>query len=72
MSEREMRRTEAFGRVASGSLDLKQACEMLEVSYRQGNWLWSQYRSGERQGCSTACAGGVPTMGTVRSIGLRF
>ncbi len=37
MSEREMRRTEAFGRVASGSLDLKQACKMFgsELSARQ-------------------------------------
>ena len=45
LSDREMRRSEAFGRVSSGSLRLRQACGLLELSYRQGRRLWLRYRS---------------------------
>jgi transposase len=45
LSDRELVRGEAFGRVASGSLSLKQACEWLGLSYRQGKRLWSRYRA---------------------------
>jgi transposase len=40
-----MRRGEAFGRVSSGSLTLRQACELLALSYRQGRRLWRRYRA---------------------------
>jgi transposase-like protein len=45
LSDRELRRGEAFGRVSSGSLTLRQACELLELSYRQGRRLWRRYRA---------------------------
>ena len=45
LSDVELRRGEAFGRVASGSLSLSQACEMLGLSYRQGKQLWRRYRA---------------------------
>ena len=45
LSDRELCRGEAFGRVSSGSLSLREACELLELSYRQGKRLWSRYRT---------------------------
>ncbi len=43
LSDLELRRGEAFGRVSSGSLTLRQACELLELSYRHGKRLWARY-----------------------------
>jgi transposase len=45
LSDRELRRGEAFGRVVCGSLTLNQACELLGMSYRQGKRLWRRYRA---------------------------
>jgi transposase-like protein len=45
LSDRELRRGLAFGRVWSGGLTLRQACELLDLSYRQGRRLWSRYRA---------------------------
>jgi transposase len=44
MSTRELRRVEVFGRVASGSLRLLDAAEILQLSYRQTKRLWRRYR----------------------------
>jgi hypothetical protein len=45
LSDRELVRVEAFGRVGSGSLTLRRACELVGLSYRQGKRLWCRYRS---------------------------
>jgi len=57
LSDLELRRGEAFGRVASGSLTLGQACELLELSYRQGRRLWSRYRTGGAAGLQHGLCG---------------
>jgi transposase len=44
MSTRELRRVEVFGQVASGSLRLLDAAEILQLSYRQTKRLWKRYR----------------------------
>jgi transposase len=46
MSEKELRRVEVFGQVASGSLRLLDAAEILWLSYRQSKRLWKQFRQG--------------------------
>jgi len=57
LSDLELRRGEAFGRVSSGSLSLREACELLEVSYRQGQRLWSRYRTGGAAGLQHGLCG---------------
>jgi transposase InsO family protein len=57
LSGRELVRGEAFGRVASGSLSLRQACELLGLSYRQGKRLWSRYRAGGGAGLQHGLCG---------------
>ena len=44
MSTKELRRVEVFGQVASGSLRLVDAQEILHLSYRQTKRLWKRYR----------------------------
>jgi hypothetical protein len=44
LSDVELLRVDAFGRVLSGSLTLLQACDLLDLSYRQGKRLWGRYR----------------------------
>ncbi len=44
MSARELRRAEVFGRVASHTLRLVDAAEVLALSYRQVKRLWRRYR----------------------------
>jgi transposase len=44
LSDRELVRGEAFGRVVSGDLSLREACELLGLSYRHGKRLWGRYR----------------------------
>jgi len=44
MSSAELRRVEVFGQVASGSLRLVDAAEILQLSYRQVKRLWRRYR----------------------------
>ena len=46
MSEKELRRVEVFGQVASGSLRLLDAAEILWLSYRQAKRLWKRFRQG--------------------------
>lgn len=57
MSSRELERVEVMGRVASGGLKLKQAAEMLELSYRQTKRLWRKYREKGREGLKHGHAG---------------
>ena len=45
LSDGELLRVEALGRVVSGSLSLSEACVLLDLSYRQGKRLLSRYRS---------------------------
>ena len=63
LSDRELRRGEAFGRVASGSLSLSQACELLELSYRQGKRLWRRYGAGGAAGLQHGLCGRVSNRG---------
>ena len=63
LSDLELRRVEAFGRVASGSLSLSQACELLDLSYRQGKRLWRRYRSGGAAGLQHGLCGRVSNHG---------
>ena len=63
LSDLELRRGEAFGRVSSGSLSLREACELLEVSYRQGQRLWSRYRTGGAAGLQHGLCGRVSNHG---------
>jgi len=44
MSSKELRRVEVFGQVASRSLRLLDAAEILQLSYRQTKRLWRRYR----------------------------
>lgn len=46
MSDRELRRVEVLGRVKRGELNLSQAAELLEVSYRQAKRLKKRYLEG--------------------------
>lgn len=46
MSTKELRRVEVFGEVASGTLRLLDAAEILLLSYRQAKRLWRRYRQG--------------------------
>jgi hypothetical protein len=57
LSDRELVRGEAFGRVSSGSLRLREACELLGLSYRQGKRLWRCYRSGGAAGLQHGLCG---------------
>ena len=63
LSDRELRRGEAFGRVACGSLSLSQACELLGLSYRQGRRLWRRYRVGGAAGLQHGLCGRVSNRG---------
>jgi len=57
MSSRELERVEVMGRVASGGLKLKQAAEMLGLSYRQTKRLWQRYRKQGPEGLQHGHAG---------------
>ena len=46
LSRGETDRGEAFGRVKAGDLSLREASDLLGLSYRQGKRLWKRY--GER------------------------
>jgi transposase len=63
LSGRELQRGEAFGRVASGSLSLRQACDLLGLSYRQGKRLWSRYRTGGAAGLQHGLCGRASNRG---------
>ena len=63
LSDLELRRGEAFGRVSSGSLTLGEACGLLELSYRQGKRLWSRYRARGAAGLQHGLCGRVSNRG---------
>lgn len=49
MSSKELRRVEVMGRVKAKSLELSEAAELLEISYRQAKRVWKRYREGGRE-----------------------
>lgn len=46
LSRRELSRVEVMGRVKARSLRLREAAELLELSYRQTKRIWARYRAG--------------------------
>ena len=46
LSRKELNRVEVMGRVKAGSLRLREAAELLELSYRQTKRVWARYRGG--------------------------
>ena len=46
LSARELRRVEVMARVKAGSLRLREAAELLALSYRQTKRVWARYRGG--------------------------
>jgi transposase len=57
MSRRELRRVGVFTRVESGDLKLKNAAEILGLSYRQSKRLWKRYRAEGSEGLKHRSAG---------------
>jgi transposase len=46
LSSKELSRVEVMGRVKAGSLRLKEAAELLGLSYRHAKRVWARYRGG--------------------------
>ncbi len=46
LSKKELSRVEVMGRVKARSLRLREAAELLELSYRQSKRIWARYRAG--------------------------
>jgi transposase len=46
LSKKELSRVEVMGRVKARSLRLREAAELLELSYRQAKRIWARYRAG--------------------------
>jgi transposase len=46
LSRKELSRVEVMGRVKAHSLRLREAAELLELSYRQAKRIWARYRTG--------------------------
>jgi transposase len=46
LSRKELSRVEVMSRVKARSLRLREAAELLELSYRQGKRIWARYRDG--------------------------
>ena len=46
LSRKELSRVEVMGRVKGRSLRLREAAELLDVSYRQAKRIWARYRAG--------------------------
>jgi transposase len=57
MSEKELRRAEVLARVKAGELQLRNAAELMELSYRQGKRLWRRYRAEGAAGLQHRSAG---------------
>jgi transposase len=68
MSSRELERVEVLGRVASGALKLKDAGEMLELSYRQTKRLWRRYREKGGEGLKHRHAGQPSNRGKAKKL----
>ena len=45
LSRKELNRVEVMARVKVGSLRLREAGELLEISYRQAKRIWRRYRA---------------------------
>ena len=50
LSRKELSRVEVMGRVKANSLRLREAAELLELSYRQAKRIWARYRAGRSEG----------------------
>lgn len=46
LSRKELSRAEVMARVKAASLRLREAAELLELSYRQAKRIWARYRGG--------------------------
>jgi len=46
LSSKELSRAEVMGQVKAGNLRLREAGELLELSYRQAKRIWARYRKG--------------------------
>ena len=46
LSDKEMHRVEVLGRVKAGSMGLREAGELMGVSYRQMKRIWGRYQEG--------------------------
>ena len=57
MSSQELRRVEVLARVKAKELKLRDAAELLEISYRQAKRLWRRYRKGGAAGVKHRNAG---------------
>lgn len=57
MSRRELRRAGVLGRVESGDWKLKNAADMLGISYRQSKRLWKRYQEEGPEGLKHRSAG---------------
>ena len=68
MSSLELERVEVMGRVASGTLKLVHAAEMLELSYRQTKRLWRRYRKKGPEGLKHAHAGQCSNRGKPKKV----
>jgi hypothetical protein len=44
LSSKELNRVEVMGRVKAGRVRLREAAELLELSYRKTKRIWGQYR----------------------------
>lgn len=59
MSSGELRRVEVMGRVRGQTLKVRDAAQILELSYRQTKRLWQRYRQEGAQGLKHRNAGGI-------------
>jgi len=59
LSQKELKRVEVLGRVKARSLRLREAAEMLELSYRQAKRIWVRYREGGAKGLQHGNCGRV-------------
>ena len=58
MSNRELQRGGVLARVKAGGLRLKDAAELMRVSYRQAKRLWKRYQGGGAAALKHGNAGG--------------
>jgi transposase len=68
MSRRELTRVEVLARVKAGTLTLRTAAGMLDVSYRQAKRLWRRYREGGAKALQHRAVGRPSNRGTAASV----
>ena len=61
LSKKELSRVEVMGRVKAHSLRLREATELLGVSYRQAKRIWARYRGGGAKALQHGNCGRVST-----------